>query len=97
MLRYRPNVRHFIAVLGMLLAIVQYQLWLAPSGYRTTHILQSRIAKQQKRNDAYLAKNNQLTVEIQHLRHGGQAVEEYAREDLGMVKDGEAYYALQDA
>ncbi|MGB5305570.1 MAG: septum formation initiator family protein, partial [Gammaproteobacteria bacterium] len=38
--------------------------------------------------------NEALNAEVLDLKQGLDAIEEHAREDLGMVKDGETFYQV---
>jgi cell division protein FtsB len=37
-----------------------------------------------------------LAADIKDLKHGSEAIEERARQDLGMVKQNETYYQVID-
>ena len=43
------------------------------------------------------AGNEELTREVMGLKHTRLAVESRARTDLGMIKDGEAFFLVVDA
>ena len=45
------------------------------------------IEQMEKRNQA-------LAAEVKDLRQGGQAIEEQARSDLGMIRQGETFYLV---
>ncbi|AMY10822.1 cell division protein FtsB [Luteitalea pratensis] len=55
-----------------------------------------RIAVQQVAIDEMTARNNGLTEDIRRLREDPSAVEELAREELGLMKDGELLIILRD-
>lgn len=81
-------------ILCTLLAYFQYQLWLEPSGIRQMLSLKHAIAKQIIANQTLEARNQGLEAEIEDLKTGRAAIEERARSDLGMVKQGETFYQI---
>lgn len=58
------------------------------------HELELQIAAQNETNEALVARNNALAAEVQDLKSGTQAVEERARGEMGMVKEGEIFVQL---
>src|SRR3546814_19097627 len=56
--------------------------------------LQKKVAAQQEANDALLARNNALQAEVQDLKSGTDAIEERARGELGMIREGESYVQI---
>ena len=41
-------------------------------------------------------RNNRLKEEIKDLKNGQDAIEEKARIDIGMIKEGEEFYLIND-
>lgn len=78
-------------------ALLQYQLWVVPGGITTYWDLQEKIKQQTDINQQWQKKNAFLSADINDLKQGTQAVEERAREQLGMVKPGEVFYQVQGA
>lgn len=87
-------MKSIIFALLALLGVLQYQLWFAAGGIVPTYHLQRAIQQQLVVNKQFTARNDQLTAEIQDLKTGNEAVEEHARNDLGMVKPGETFYQI---
>ena len=81
------------ALLVVLLAL-QYRLWLGEGGMREVGRLRQEIDQQQQENDTLRERNRTLTAEVQDLKKGTTAIEERARTDLGMVKQGETFYQV---
>jgi len=52
------------------------------------------ISSLQAKNDEIVRRNVYLTNEITALKKGGAAIENRARNDLGMVKKGEIFYQV---
>ncbi len=84
--------------LAMLLLAAQYRLWFADEGsLAELHRLQQEIDQQQARNAELEARNLRLEQEVIELQQGLETVEERARRDLGMIRDGETYYQVIEA
>jgi cell division protein FtsB len=76
-----------IVVYGMLalLAIIQYPLWLGKGGWLRVYELDRQVSKQFEKNDA------KLSGEVKDLKDGTKAIEERARAEHGMSKEGEIF------
>ncbi len=56
--------------------------------------LESRLEKQQQENEQLKTRNEAIAREVRDLRNGLEGIEEKARSDLGMVKEGETFYMV---
>ncbi|MEZ2721439.1 cell division protein FtsB [Paenalcaligenes hominis] len=83
----------FIFLLGLLFYF-NYELWLGDNGVSRIAELQTKINEQQELNDASLARNNAMSAEVQDLRDGSSAIEELARFEQGMIKQGEVFVQI---
>lgn len=87
----------FIALLlVLLLVMMQVNIWLTKDGYSRVAEIKELIQDQQKENNEMVSRNSQLREEIKDLKDGYSAIEEKAREDLGMIKEGEEFYLLTE-
>lgn len=87
----------FIALLLVLfLVMMQVNIWLTKDGYSRVAEIKELIQDQQKENNAMISRNSQLKEEIKDLKDGYSAIEEKAREDIGMIKEGEEFYLLTE-
>jgi len=77
-----------VALLALVL-IFQYQTWLGPRNRADLAQLRERLALVQKDNAEKVQINAQLQAEVDDLQNGLETVEEKARFELNMVKDGE--------
>lgn len=84
-----------IVLLVMFLAL-QYRLWIGPGSWAQIASLQRDIEQQQQHNDRLVTRNRMLEGEVLSLRSGLEAIEEHARNDLGMIKRGETFYLVID-
>ena len=83
--------------LGLLLLLLlsQYRLWFADEGsLAEAHRLQQEVRQQQALNENLRDRNDQLEQEVLELQQGLETVEERARRDLGMIREGEIYYQV---
>jgi cell division protein FtsB len=78
-------------VLGALLLLIQYPLWLGKGGWARVWELDRQHQQQQQRNLRLAERNAGLESEVRDLRQGLHAVEERARYELGMVRPDEVF------
>ena len=90
-------MRILLAILIVLLVLLQFKLWLGEGGYRDTQRLRERVAEQLRENEFLRERNQQLRAEVEDLREGLDAIEERARSELGMIREGEEFYMVVPA
>ena len=73
----------------VLLAAIHAQLWLGNGSMAYVRELQGQISDQYAANALEKSENDRLQSEVDDLKDGLSTVEEKARYELGMVKDGE--------
>ena len=83
-------------LLILLLAGLQYRRWVGDGSLAEVAELKRQIATQQGENQHLLERNRILEAEVLELKKGMETVEERARHELGMVKDGETLYQLAE-
>ena len=84
-----------IMLLIALLLALQIKLWFGDGSLEDQARLQRSIEAQQSANDRLEARNEIVEREIQEFQEDPQgAIEERAREDLGLIKEGETLYLL---
>ena len=83
--------------LGVVIAILQYRLWLSDSGVRELARMQDAVTQQRTQNAALVERNKQLAAEVRDLKTGMAALEERARSELGMIARNETYYQVVPA
>ncbi|WP_423063583.1 cell division protein FtsB [Candidiatus Paracoxiella cheracis] len=87
-------MKPIILILAALFILLQYELWFAAGGVVTAYRLHTNIVKQAQANKKLQERNAILMADIKDLKHGNDAVEERARNDLGMIKKGEVFYQI---
>jgi cell division protein FtsB len=90
-------VKWLAIALGVVIAILQYRLWLSDSGVRELARMQQAVTQQQAQNAVLVERNRQLAAEVRDLKTGMAALEERARSELGMIAGNETYYQVVPA
>ena len=75
---------------------MQVNIWLTKDGYSRIVEIKRLMQDQQQENDKMASRNSQLKEEIKDLKDGYAAIEKKAREDIGMIKEGEEFYLLTE-
>ena len=82
-----------IALVALLIAI-QFPLWLGKGGWMRVREAERQLQAQNKTNADLEARNAKLAAEVKDLKEGAGAVEERARYELGMLKEGELFVQI---
>jgi len=90
-------MRIFAAALLLVLLALQYRLWVSDDGYRAVLSLKRSVAAQTAENGTLVRRNEQLAAEVKDLKEGLAALEERARNDLGMIGANETFFQVVDA
>jgi cell division protein FtsB len=88
------GLRIVLLLLLVLLGWLQYRLWFGGGGEREVAQLQAQVARQRHDNTGLQQRNDALAAEVDDLKSGEAAVEERARNELGMIKPGETFYRV---
>lgn len=84
---------------GLLILIIlglQIRLWSGPGSLAEISRLNEAISDQESENAALEGRNHELLTEVAELKSGTEVIEEMAREDLGLIKEGETFYMIVD-
>ena len=81
-------------ILIFLLLLLQINIWFKDDGYPRITELKLLIQDQKRENSAMATRNTQLREEIEDFKKGDAAIEERARTDIGMIKEGEEFYLI---
>ncbi|ANY15521.1 cell division protein FtsB [Bordetella pseudohinzii] len=84
-------MRLLFLVLLVLVGLIQYPLWLGKGGWFKVWDYQRDVAAQREVNEGLRARNAALEAEVRDLESGQGALEERARGDLGMMREGEVF------
>lgn len=86
-------MRLVMIALVVVLVALQIALW---RQYGQILDLREQVESQQERNEGLRERNDALAAEVADLKSGLEAVEERARAELGLVRDGERFFLVVD-
>jgi len=89
-------MRWLLIVLSLILMFLQYRLWVGEGSLAQRQVLKHKVEVQQQENEVLRERNRVLANEVGNLKEGLESVEERARTDLGMIKEGETFYMVVD-
>lgn len=78
----------------VLLVALQYRLWFGKNSLPEYWHLQEDVARQEQTNQKLRQRNQVLIADIDDLREGEVALEERARNELGLIKQDETFFRL---
>lgn len=87
-------MRALLVLLLVLLAGLQYRLWAGAGSLAELHALETRHSAALAQNVLLEQRNGVLEEEVRQLKGGLGPVEERARSELGMIREGERLYLL---
>ncbi len=87
-------MRWLTLLLALLLLALQYRLWTGPGGLPDVLRLRAAVERQAEENARLAARNAALAAEVADLKGGLEAVEERARSELGMIREGETFFQV---
>ena len=90
-------MRVLTLIFVILIASLQYPLWLGKGSWLRVWDLSRQIAEQKDKNKLLKARNDTLDAEVRDLKQGYAAIEERARSELGMIKQDEVFYQVLQA
>lgn len=89
-------MRWLLGVLLLILVFLQYRLWIAEGSLAEQNRLEREVVEQTAINKELRERNAVLEREVLELQTGNQGVEQRAREQLGLVREGETFYQFVD-
>ncbi len=85
-------------ILQVLLILIilglQVRLWIGPGSLTEIDQIDAAISTQETENASLETRNQSLLTEVEELKNGTDGIEEMAREDLGLIKEGETFYMI---
>jgi|TARA_B110000046_G_scaffold165342_1_gene181584 cell division protein FtsB len=81
----------------VVLGALQYRLWFAEGSLAEQHRLELQVEEQTLINSELQARNSVLDREVLELQSGNNGVEQRAREQLGLIREGETFYQVVDS
>ena len=90
-------MRIIIYTMLLLLMAIQYPLWLGKGGWLRVYEMERQLELQQAKNSLLSLRNAKLTGDVKDLKDGTRAIEERARVEHGMIKEGEFFVQILPA
>jgi len=87
-------LRWVLVSLVALLLLLQYRLWIAEGSLAEQHRLERQVHEQASINRELRQRNSVLEREVLDLQGGNESVEQRAREQLGLIREGEVFYQV---
>jgi len=81
-----------IAIIILLIIHFQYRIWLGDGSVAQIEAYQLRLDELKKEAEEKRQRNEALYAEVLDLRKGQEAIEERARDELGMIKEDETFF-----
>ena len=75
----------------VLIALLQFPLWLGKGGWLRVWDYDRQLQAQQEVNQKLEQRNAAIDAEVRDLKSGQEAIEERARFELGLIKPGEVF------
>jgi cell division protein FtsB len=85
-----------MVVLVTILILLQIRLWFGEGSISNKVALDKQWQTQKQINEEYKLRNKLIAQEVESLKTNLDSVEEKARKDLGMIKQGEVFYLVID-
>ena len=80
--------------LAGLIALIQYPLWLGKGSWLRVWELDQTISARKQENRKLAVRNSGLEAEVTDLKQGYDAIEERARNELGMIRQDELFFQI---
>jgi cell division protein FtsB len=87
-------MRAFTILLFIALSLLQYRLWFGKNSVPDYLSLQEDVTRQKLANTKLQQRNKLLYADTDDLKSGTEAIEERARNELGMIKENETFFRV---
>jgi cell division protein FtsB len=84
----------FVVVLLLAIVGLQGRLWAGQGSFAHINGLGEKVSLRSAENESRRGRNAVLKAEILDLKQGLEAVEDIARSELGLIKEGEIFFLL---
>lgn len=84
-----------LVIIVLLIAHFQYRLWDPENGsIAELHSREQKLAELKQQLEEKKQRNEALYAEVEDLRKGQEALEERARDELGMIRADETFFQV---
>ena len=80
-----------VIILLVIIVQLQYRLWFRDGSVNEISAYQKRLNEVKLQVEEKKHRNEMLYAEVLDLRKGQESIEERARDELGMIKNGETF------
>lgn len=85
-----------IALLATLM-LLQFALWTGDKNVFDLYLLKQSKTQTEQEITRLTLRNDRFLAQINDLKNGGSSIETLARQELGLIKEGETFYqVIQD-
>ena len=81
-------------ILLIFFLLLQHRLWFGKNSIPDYFALKADVERQQQTNLKLKQRNKILYADIDDLKSGVEAIEESARNELGMIKENETFFRI---
>ena len=89
-------MRWLMIFLVAVLVLLQIRLWFGEGSISNKTALDKQWESQRQINEEHKLRNRLIAQEVESFKTNLDSLEEKARKDLGMIKDGEVFYLVID-
>ncbi|WP_188702646.1 cell division protein FtsB [Silvimonas iriomotensis] len=90
-------MRTLAIALALLILLLQWPLWIGKGSWLRVWQLDTQLATQRGKNEKLKERNAALEADVVDLKTGTTAIEERARNELGMVRQDEVFFQILDS
>ena len=83
-----------VILLALLFTALQYHLWFGEGSWPRAQAMREKFELQMSENEKLQQSNAVMEAEVLDLKTGLDAIEERARADLGLVRQGDMYFQI---
>ena len=87
-------LRWIALILLVALVALQIKMWAGSGSMQVVDSLRVSVNKQAAENVRLQQRNKAMAADVFDLKHGNQAIEARARNELGLIKPGELFYQV---
>lgn len=90
-------MKKLAVTLVTLILLAQYPLWYGKGSWFNVFEIDQQVAAQRQINQKLQNRNTVLEAEVNDLKKGFDAIEELARNELGMIRKDEAFFQILES
>ena len=84
-------------ILLLFVVLLQSKLWFGDGGLRDKWQIDAAMVEQQAENAVLLTRNKALASEVRDLKEGTEALEERARNELGLLEPDQEFFQVVES